>query len=182
MKVYLTGSHSSGKSSLAKYISEKYKLNFISECARKILSEKELQVDSLRSNIDIVDDYQSEVFHRQLLEESKHTSFVSDRSAIDCLAYSSQHTRIFSKLINSLEFKNYLPTLQDKNSIIFFVRPCKATLKSDGVRETINWDAITAIDAQIKLLYEMFNIRYFQINTESIQERIKLITSVFSMR
>ena len=37
------------------------------------------------------------------------------------------------------------------------------------------------IDRSIKLLYEMFELRYFQINIDNMQERIRLIDSVLSL-
>jgi predicted ATPase len=154
----------------------------IPEVARMVVSELELSFDSLRCNLDVVDNYQQKVFDRQLLEESKYnTSFVSDRSIIDCLAYSAQHSRILPKLLKSKELQDNIKTLQQKDTIIFLLKPSKNTLSQDGVREKLDWDGIISIDAQIKLLYEMFEIRYFQINTDSAQERIKLIDSVLSL-
>lgn len=181
MKVYFSGAHSSGKTTCARYVSEKYKLPLLPEVARIVLSEKELQLDTLRYNIDLVDEYQSEVFYRQLVEEAKCNDFVSDRSAIDNLAYSAEHARILPKLLNSPELESYLSILREPDSFIFFVKPSKATLKADGVRESINWNGVVAIDAQIKVFYEMFNLRYFQINAESMQERIRLIDAVLSL-
>lgn len=178
MRIYFSGCHGSGKSTLTRYVSKKYNLPMISEAARMVLSEKELQIDTLRYDMDTVDDYQSQVFDRQLKEESKHEEFVADRSLIDCLAYSANHSRVFSSLIRSKELEQHLPTLNAPNSIVFFVKPSKATFKADGVREALNWDGVVAIDAQIKLLYEMFNLKYFQINTDSMQERIKIIDNV----
>ena len=153
MKVYFTGCHGSGKTTCARYVSEKYNLPMVTEVARMVLSEKELQLDSLRYDMKTVDDYQSQVFFRQLIEENKYDKFVSDRSAIDSLAYSAQHTRVLPSLLNSLELKEYLPILKKPDSFIFFVKPSKVTLKADGVREVINWEAAVAIDAQIKLFY-----------------------------
>jgi predicted ATPase len=146
-----------------------------------VLSEKELQVDALRYNMDLVDEYQSEVFHRQLLEEAKYSSFVSDRSAIDTLAYAGQHSRILPKLLREPQLDPYLASLRASDAIIFFVRPTKATLSQDGVRESITFEGVVAIDAQIKLLYEMYGIRYFQVSADSMQERVKLIESVLSL-
>lgn len=180
MKIYLSAAHSCGKTTLCRYISKKYNLPMIAECARMVLSEKELQINTLRYDLDVADDYQESVFYRQLLEEKKYDSFVSDRS-FDCLAYSANHARIFSKLFNLPEFKTYIESLKNKDVVIFFIRPSKATLANDGVRETINWDGIVSIDAQIKMLLEMFNLRYFQINTDSMQERVRLIDSVISL-
>lgn len=180
MKVYFVGSHSTGKTTCARYVSGKYKLPMITEVARAVLSEKELQLDSLRYDMDLVDDYQHAIFERQLEEEKKYKDFVSDRS-FDCLAYAAQHARIFSEILISPDLYAYLDKLRQPDSFIFFVRPSKATLKADGVREVINWDGIVAIDSMVKLMLEMWDLRYFQISVENMQERTKLIDAVLSL-
>ena len=179
MRVYLVGAHSSGKSTLARYVSQKYQIPMIVEVARQVLSERELHLDSLRSDLSMVDSYQEEVFYRQIQEEKKCSDFVSDRS-FDNLAYAAQHSRILYSLINSSELKEYIKSLKEKDAYIFFVRPSKATLKVDGVRETLKWDGIVAIDAMVKFLIEMFELPYFQINMDNMQERVRLIDAVLS--
>jgi nicotinamide riboside kinase len=181
MKVYFVGSHSTGKTTLASYVSQTYKIPMITEAARAVLSEKELQLDSLRTNLDAVDDYQRTVFYRQLEEESSQkASCVSDRS-FDCLAYAAQHSRILPELLASKELAAYLTILREPGSFIFFVRPSKATLKADGVRESLTWDGVVAIDAQIKFMLEMWNLSHFQINVDNMQERVRLVNSVLSL-
>lgn len=181
MKVYFTGCHSSGKTTLARYVSQHYKIPMISEVARMILSEKEIHLDVLRHDLDQVDDYQRQVFHRQIEEENKQkSSFVSDRSFLDSLSYAAQHTRILPELVADAKIQTHLSILQKNDSYIFFVRPCKATLKSDGVRENPNWDGVVAIDAMIKLLLQMWSIKYYSINTDNMQERVRLIDSVLT--
>jgi nicotinamide riboside kinase len=175
MKVYFIGAHSTGKTTCARYVSEQYKLPMITEVARMILSEKELQLDSLRYDMSLVDDYQKQIFYRQLEQEGKHDSFVSDRS-FDCLAYAAQHSRILPELINSPELKEYIEGL--RGQFIFFVRPSKATLKADGVRESLTWDGVIQIDSMIKFMLCMWNLPHFQINMDNMQERVRLIDSV----
>ena len=179
MRIYMSGSHSVGKSTLARFISKKYDLPIVTEVARSVLAEKELSLKDIRINIDSADLFQEEIFYRQIKEEQKYTSFISDRS-IDCLAYSAQHTRILSTLINSPELKEYINKLKEKESLVFFVRPCKETLAQDGVREDLDWDGVMAIDSMIKLLLEMFDIPHFQINTPNMQERVRLIDSLLN--
>lgn len=182
MRIYMSASHSCGKSTLARYVSEKYNLPMISETARMVLSEQELQIDSLRADLNVVNKYQTQVFNRQILEEQKYTSFVSDRSIIDTLAYAAQHSNIMPQLLHSEELKTYLEILKQPDSFIFFIRPSKATMKADGVRETLTWDGMVSIDAQIKILMKMFELRYFQIDTDNMQERAYLIDSVLSIK
>lgn len=180
MKIYFIGSHSSGKTTLCRYVAEKYKLPMLPEVARIILAEKELHLDSLRTNLDLVDEYQASVFYRQLKEEENKESFVSDRS-FDNLAYAAQHSRVAGQLASETMFKHYVETLKDPNVVMFFVRPSKATLRGDGVREQITWDGVVAIDAMIKFMLEIFGLRYFQINTDAIQERIRYVDAVLSL-
>lgn len=180
MKVYFVGSHSTGKTTCARYVSEKYSLPMITEVARAVLSEKELNLDSLRYDIGQVDSYQKSIFYRQINEERKYDFFVSDRS-FDCLAYAGQHSRILPDLLKDSILDTYLTTLREPDSFIFFVRPSKATLKADGVRETINWDGIIAIDSMVKFMLEMWNLRHFQINMDNMQERIRLIDGVLGL-
>jgi predicted ATPase len=176
----MCGAHSVGKTTLARYVSETYQIPMITEVARMILSEKELHLDSLRTNLNVVDDYQTQIFFKQIEQEGKYDSFVSDRS-FDCLAYTAQHSRVFSHLMKSTELEKYIVSLKKSDAIMFFVRPSKATLKEDGIREHLTWDGIVAIDAMVKLLFETFGLRYFQINTDSMQERVRLIDSVISL-
>lgn len=178
MKVYFCGAHSVGKSSLARHTSTRYNLPMISETARMILSEQELQINTLRCDLDSSDKYQKQVFERQIVEEKKYKSFVSDRSIIDILAYSAQHTRITADLLARPEMTSYLNGL--RKSVIFFVRPSKATLKDDGVRESISWDGIISVDAMIKLFLQIWKLKYHIISTDNIQERIQIIDAILS--
>lgn len=180
MKVYFVGSHSTGKTTCARYVSEQYKIPMITEVARQILSERELHLDSLRTDLNLVDSYQTDILFRQINEEKKFDSFVSDRS-FDCLAYAAQHTRILPRLLESPELKAYLEFLRKPDSFIFFVRPSKATLRADGVRESLTWDGVVAIDSQIKFMLEMWELRYFQISIDNMQERTRLIDAVLSL-
>jgi predicted ATPase len=180
MRIYLIGAHSSGKSTLANYIANSYKLPLLPETARMVLSERELQLDILRSDLDAVDEYQAAVFHRQLQEEAKQDNFVSDRSLLDVLAYSIQHTRIAELLFKTDEFREYIDRLKKDDVLIFFVRPNKATLKDDGVREKIDWDGIISIDAIIKALLKLHDLWHYQISMDSAQERCLLIDAVLS--
>jgi len=179
MRIYFTGSHSTGKTTLAKYVSDKYGISFIPEVARMVLSEQELQIDNIRRNLEMINKYQQEVFSKQIKEENKYgDNFVSDRCALDVLAYAAQHTSILPTLLKSQDLKDYIEKLFQKGSRIFFVRPCKSTLVQDGVRELINWEGVITIDAQIKYILESFGLSYFPIHTDNIQERIRLIDSI----
>lgn len=177
MRVYFAGAHSVGKSSLCRYVSQKYDLPMLPELARMVLAERELSLDSLRVDLDQVDDYQNTVITRQFTEEKKYHSFVSDRS-FDGLAYAAQHSRIFGKLMKLPQLHDYIETLRSSDVFLFFVRPSTATMKQDGVREQLTWDGIVQIDSMVKMLFELFELNYFQISMDSMQERVKFVDSI----
>ena len=181
MRVYFVGAHSTGKSTLARYVSKQYSLALLPEVARQVLSERELSIDALRADLDMVDSYQQEVFTRQIAEEKKLAAFVSDRSAIDALAYIAQHSNNFYQTMQSPLLKPYIETLKQSDVQLFFVRPSKATLKEDGVRETPIYEGVIQIDAIIKCLLELHRLKYFQIATDNMQERCRLIEAVLSL-
>lgn len=181
MRIYFIGSHSSGKTTLARYVSSKYNLPMLTEVARTVLSEKELSLDSLRTDLEIVNSYQNVVFQRQFEEEKKQKNFVSDRS-FDNLAYMAQHSTVLAKSMQSPELATYVDNLRKNDVILFFIRPSRATMKNDGVRESLNWDGVIAIDAMVKLLLEMWNLNYISVNTDSIQERARLIDAVMTLK
>lgn len=182
MKIYFIGTASSGKTTLAKAISLKTSLPLLPEVARQILAEKEIPLDSLRTDLELINKFQKEIFYRQIHEESRDKDFVSDRSLIDALAYTAQYTSLLPELINTDECKKYFSEMKDtKTSLVFFVRPNKAMMKADGIRETLVWEEMVQIDAMIKFIMEANDIKYVSINSTSIQERINLVMNVINL-
>lgn len=179
MRIYFTGCHASGKSTLARLTAKEFNLTFLNEVARTVLAEKEISLENLRINLDAINNYQIEVFNRQIQEEKKYSSFVSDRS-FDNLAYMAQHGTQLHSLINNQQSQEYIESLKKDDVIIFFIRPTKATMKNDGVRESVNWDQMIAIDAMIKMLFQLYNVNCIHINSDSMQERFQLIKTVIN--
>jgi dephospho-CoA kinase len=179
MKIYIIGAHSTGKTTLCRYISKKYNLPLINEVARTVLSEKEINLNILRTDLEVVDDFQKCVFFKQMEKENDLESFVSDRS-FDNLAYAAMHSRITSELIKTEDFKQYIENLKKDNVIMFFIRPSKATLYDDGVREKLDWDGIVGIDAMIRLMLQLWDIPHIEINTANMQERVNIVEYIIN--
>jgi len=98
LRIYLVGAHATGKTTLARYIRDRYGIPMISEVARGVLAEMEARLDALRSDIGLVNHYQQQVFERQLEAESQQQgSFVSDRAFCN-LAYAGHHSTILGKI------------------------------------------------------------------------------------
>jgi nicotinamide riboside kinase len=178
MRIYFVGSHSTGKTTMARYVSRKYGLPMISEMARAVLAELEASLDHLRTDMDLVAEYQRRVFERQVqVERMQQHGFVSDR-AFDNLAYAAEHTTVLGDMINNDTFRDYTKWVAD--GVVFFVRPQRDLLREDGVRASVTWDSVVRIDGMIKLMLEQYRIPYLPIDTASMQERVRTVEFILA--
>lgn len=179
MRIYFIGAHSTGKTTMARYVADAYRIPLLTEVARSMLAERELSMETLRSDLEVVDSFQKGIFFRQVQVERDRDSFVSDRS-FDNLAYAAQHARVLRGVLETSEARAYVERLRKKDVVIFFVRPVKSTMQDDGIREQVVWDELNRIDGMVKFMLEMWGLRYFQISTGSMQERARFVDAVIS--
>lgn len=178
-RIYFVGSHSSGKTTLARWVANRYGLPLITEVARSVLAETETTLDAMRVDVERTSDYQRRVFARQLAAEAAQSSgFVSDR-AFDNLAYAAEHATVLGTLMASAGAIEYMR--QVAHGVVLFVRPHKELLKADGVRTGLDWDSVVRIDGMIKLLLEQFEIPHLSIGTSSMQERVRSVEFVMRL-
>jgi nicotinamide riboside kinase len=178
MRIYFVGSHATGKTTLCRYVSRHYGLPMISEVARAVLAEMESSLDALRTDMDLVAEYQERVFARQVEIERQHSGrFVSDR-AFDNLAYAAEHTTIAAEMMGEARFLDYMRWVSQ--GTVFFLRPHPSLLKDDGVRAGVSWDSVLRIDGMIKLMLEMHRVPYLPVESVSMQERVRAVDFVLS--
>ena len=178
-RIYMVGAHSTGKTTLARWVRDQYALPMIAEVARGVLAEMEAQLDSLRTDIDLVDRYQETVFERQIeAERSQPGSFVSDRAFCN-LAYAAHHSTILSSIASDSRLASYMESV--RGGIVFYLRPHPELVRADGVRSGLAWEEVVRIDGMVKLLLEMFGVPYIPIESLSMQERVRLVTRVLSL-
>ncbi len=176
MRIYFVGSHATGKTTLCRYVSGRYGLPMISEVARAVLAEMETDLDALRTDMDLVAEYQERVFARQVAVERQHEArFVSD-SAFDNLAYVAEHTTNACAMMNDQRFRDYMAWVSQ--GVVFFLRPHQSLLKDDGVRAGVSWDSVLRIDGMVKLMLEQHGIGYLPIESVSMQERVRAVDFV----
>ncbi len=131
-RVYLVGSHATGKTTLARWIRDRYGIPMIAEVARGVLAEMEERLDSLRADVDLVNRYQAQVFVRQIEAEARvGGSFVSDRAFCN-LAYAAHHSTILAQVFRDQRLRAYMESVRE--GIVFFLRPHQALVQADGVR------------------------------------------------
>ncbi len=178
MRIYFVGSHATGKTTLCRYVSRRYGLPMISEVARAVLAEMETGLDALRTDMDLVAEYQERVFARQVAVEKLHAGkFVSDR-AFDNLAYVAEHTTNAATMMNDARFRDYMKWVSE--GVVFFLRPHQSLLKDDGVRAGVSWDSVLRIDGMVKLMLEQHRISYLPLESVSMQERVRAVEFVLS--
>lgn len=178
-RIYLVGAHSTGKTTLARWIRDRYGLPMISEVARGVLAEMEDQLENIRSDLDVVDRYQRQVFERQILaEQEQESGFVSDRAFCN-LAYAAHHATILSELATDPRLRTYMDSV--RSGLVFFLRPHAELLREDGVRAGCEWEEVVRIDGMVKLMLEMFAVPYIPVDCLPMQERVRLVERVFSL-
>ncbi len=176
MRIYFVGSHATGKTTMTRYVSRKYGLPMISEIARAVLAELETSFDALRTDMDLVAEYQRRVFERQVqVEKQQVGGFVSDR-AFDNLAYAAEHTLSVGDMMADETYKQYTDWVSQ--GIVFFVRPHRDLLKEDGIRAGVTWESVLRIDGMVKLMLEQSRIPYLPVESASMQERARAVDFV----
>ncbi len=161
---------------MTRYVSRRYGLPMITEVARAVLAELETNLDALRTDMDLVAEYQRRVFERQVhVERTQGTNFVSDR-AFDNLAYAAEHTLILSDMLSGDCFRDYMEWVSQ--GVVFYLRPHRDLLKEDGVRAGVTWDSVLRIDGMIKLMLEQSRVPYLPIESVAMQERARAVDFV----
>lgn len=176
MRIYFVGSHATGKTTMTRYVAKTYELPMITEVARGVLAELEVNLDILRSDVEMVNRYQKRVFERQIeAERLQKGSFVSDR-AFDNLAYAAEHATNVSELLGTQEFRDYMAWVNAGK--VFYLRPHISLLAEDGTRASVDWESVMRIDGMVKLLLEQYKVAYMPIETPSMQERVRMVEFV----
>jgi nicotinamide riboside kinase len=179
VRIYMVGAHSTGKTTLARFVRDTYSLPMISEVARGVLAEMEARLDDIRSDIGLVNRYQAEVFERQLAAElEQKAGFVSDRAFCN-LAYAAHHSQVLCSLARDDRLARYMARVRE--GIVFFIRPHRELLSADGVRAGVEWEEVVRIDGMVKLMLEWFDVPYIPVASLSMQERVRLVERVLSL-
>ncbi len=178
-RIYFVGAHSTGKTTLARWVRDRFGLPMIAEVARGVLSEMEAQLDSLRTNVELVNHYQTEVYLRQISSEMQQEgSFVSDRAFCN-LAYAAHHATILGQIARDERLKTYMQSLT--GGIVFYLRPHQELLTDDGVRAGVSWEEVLRIDGMVKFMLEFFEVPYIPVESLSMQERTRLVDRVLEL-
>jgi predicted ATPase len=189
IRIYLCGSHSCGKTTLANEVANRHTLFLVKEAAREIIEKEKIDLVSLRANATEADRFQSSLGHAHRLRhyeaiqkigffediDDVYQGYVFDRGP-DNLVYSA----LFST--NAAEqykiSSRYIDTLKHKDARVFLIDPHPDLMEDDGVRDHMDLQTAWTITHGIAMLLEWNNVPYIRIQTPILTERIKLIDSV----
>lgn len=173
--VWLVGAHSTGKSTLARWVSREYFLPIIPETARALIGDLGRSLDEIRLDPDASDKFQWDIFERQLAAEKKLDVYVSDRGC-DHLAYAAEHSRMAPFITADPRFDGYVERM--RAGVVFFVRPHRELLKADGVRAGLDWDCVVRIDAMVKFILKAHGVPFVELASREMDARISTIRAV----
>jgi nicotinamide riboside kinase len=174
MRIYITGAHCTGKTTLCRWISSEYNLEFIPEVVRDLLKEWDVSFEQLEQNQELMDEYEYESIRRKT-KLKNYDNFVSDRTVLDPLAYTSINTNRVREFIDDIDFGENLEQMRADNSEIFLLRPHKELIEDDGVRHKISWESLVEIDGILRYLLEYYEVLYHEIDTTDFDERKQIV-------
>jgi nicotinamide riboside kinase len=171
MRIALSGSGGTGKSTLAGEISKRYGIPLIPEYAREVALE--MKIENIRKmSPDMSFEYQCQILERKISEEDKHETFIADRSTVDTMAY---YLRWCSREIDDTKNKAYVDRcverLKTYDQII--VLPPIIPLEADGFRSAkvyyqqeihylivgilvakgVKWSTLSEVDMEKRVTY-----------------------------
>lgn len=165
MRIGLTGSHSTWKSTLTKHFT-----NQIEEIARWVIAEKGKPETLSKEELD---DFELVIMKRQIEAENSMQDFISDRTVIDVLAYANTMCR--PSMTARLKEMAEMHLESNPYDLVFYI-PIEFPLEKDGIRfEDEQYQKM--IDLQILKYLKRYKIPYITL-TGTVKERLRKIEAV----
>ena len=174
MRILLVGSHSTGKTTLMKKMSE-LGYDTREEVIRKCLSENA----KVKINKE-ADDESQQLFFTETMKSMEGKNFIADRCPLDILAYTSyqeKHGKISYSTFKQ-QYESVQKFINDNNDLKFAFIPIEFPLENDSVRDN-DEEYRKDIENELIRLLLSFKIDY-SIITGTIEERVKKIISIYN--
>jgi nicotinamide riboside kinase len=166
MKIAIVGSHGTGKTTLAKALAEKLKLNYIPDIVREEAAKKGFTI-----NENTPPEVQLWLVMRQWeLEKNTPESWIADKSLFDYLVYGNLALR-------DEEVKNAIKIVVERNAkydYVFYL-PIEFPMEVDLLRSQ-NEEFRREVDRRYKAYIDSSGIKYITLSG-SVEKRIKLAMS-----
>jgi len=180
MRIYMTGAHSVGKTTIVNHIAEEYDINRINEVAREVLRDYNMGLNEIRGDLQTCKKFQRTVLKRQI-EKEKNTEepFISDRG-IDIFSYIAMYTHDLQNILKEEWTQDYIKSYHENNTVVIFVRPVPELIQEDGVRVDLTMENINRIDGMIKFILERYDIDYHSLETKHLGERVRFVRGILN--
>lgn len=179
MRIAITGTHGTGKTTLAQALVDKTGLPLISEQARIVAQEMEFkECAPFLHNPAHARKFQWGVLERQIAQQTKHKNgFIADRSTLDSIAYWLLYMGDDPKYKNETNryiFKARLHAWKNLDLLVYL--PPMVMTDADSFRLKDNHITVDlAIRREVKLLQESGRVPVLMIKGTTINERLNEI-------
>lgn len=169
--IYVIGANDIGKTTWCLDLKRYYKLPLITEVPNLIMERHNTNFAAVRPDAERITAIQREIFETQCeTEEAQTGPYISD-GAWNNLAFMCEWGLDGHDLFRSEKFQRYIEVV--RKGLCFFLRPHPTLInRSDfETRSGTKRDAVIAIDASLKSMFELLNLRYLPVWTYTAQER-----------
>src|SRR5687767_1398953 len=178
MKIALTGSSSTGKTTLINYLAKNVTFQsliktHVTADARKLLNEMGCQNTDLMSSDDLRKFQIAYVNHKWSLEEFAD-SYITERSFIDCAAFWLQRDNLTCKDDRHLWLVNLCHEYSKRYDLHFYLPFGLIKFEADGYRST-NLELHKRVDQQILQFLKKWKIKYYTLSMASLEERASVV-------
>lgn len=138
MKIAFTGASSTGKTTVAKLLSEELEIPFVGSTARELAKKYNYQPEQFKNRKTLIN-FQKEVINIKYQTELKYTTFVTDRAYIDSITYLLKLYYLLDPIKDKEFTSNYIDhclSLTDNNYTIVIRFPQVLEVKEDEIRKT----------------------------------------------
>lgn len=180
MRLAITGSSSTGKTTLAKLLVEAPRIGdilrrFISADARSLLTELGHKSMDRMSRAELRE-FQLAYFERKKLVEDDLSHFVTDRSFVDVAAYWLERDTFDQSRAERERLLEPCRQLADRYDLHVYLPFGLLPFRDDGYRSN-DMMLHRRIDARIRLLLNEWNLRHVTLETTVLDERVTLVSN-----
>ncbi len=183
MRIYFNGSFGNGKTTCKNWVAKEYKIKAIPEIARTVLAEREIttkeQLQLLRADTDLLYQVQKQIIERQLSEEKSSGSMYVACRGLDSVSFIVEFCRPghIQEFVNSQLYKDYVNWLKKDDVVTFLIKPDKALLSQDALRDS-DWDLSVKLFGIVSTLLRTNGISHHLISTSNMSERQNNISNI----